>query len=124
VQQPEQTISWIADNQQKGISPEAIIITAHANPRLSQMWYEAPKQELVGLFMGAIRPYLGKDVVVKEHHIHKWRYALPTTIHPQRTLLADKLPPLAFAGDAFNGPRVEGAALSGLAAAKKLLEII
>ena len=121
-QQPEQPISWLADNQQKGISPEATIITAHANPMMSKLWYEAPKGELVGLFMGGIRPFLGKNSIVKAHHIHRWRYALPTVIHPQRTLLAENLPPLAFAGDAFNGPRVEGAALSGLAAADKLLE--
>ena len=123
IQQPEQPISWLADNQQKGISPEATIITAHANPMMSKLWYEAPKGELVGLFMGGIRPFLGKNSIVKAHHIHRWRYALPTIIHPQRTLLAENLPPLAFAGDAFNGPRVEGAALSGQAAAKKLVEL-
>lgn len=121
VQQPEQAISWLADNQQKGISPEAAIVTAHANPAQSKIWYEAPKGELVGLFMGGLRPYLHKTSVIKAHHIHRWRYALPLVTHPQRTLLADSLPPLAFAGDAFNGPRVEGAALSGLAAAIALL---
>ena len=122
VQQPEARISWIADNQQKGISPEATILTAHANPEFSKILYEAPKGELVGLFMGELRPFLGKNCTVKEHHIHKWRYALPTALHPERTLLAAGLPPLAFAGDAFNGPRVEGAALSGLAAAQILLD--
>jgi hypothetical protein len=121
VQQPEAPISFLADNQRKGISPEATIITAHANPMMSNIWYEAPKGELVGLFMRALRPYLSKNSTVKAHHIHRWRYALPIIIHPQRTLLADGLPPLAFAGDAFNGPRVEGAALSGLAAAEALL---
>ena len=89
---------------------------------MSKIWYEAPIQELVGLFMRALRPFLGKNSTVKAHHIHRWRYALPTVIHPHRTLLAAGLPPLAFAGDAFNGPRVEGAALSGLAAAKALIE--
>ncbi|MAT96968.1 MAG: NAD/FAD-dependent oxidoreductase [Anaerolineaceae bacterium] len=122
VQQPEAPISFLADNQQKGISPEAAIITTHANPMMSHIWYEAPKGELVGLFMRALRPYLSKNSTVKAHHIHRWRYALPTELYPQRTLLADGLPPLAFAGDAFNGPRVEGAALSGLAAANVLLQ--
>jgi hypothetical protein len=72
--------------------------------------------------MRDLRPFLSKNSTIKAHHIHRWRYALPIVIHPQRTLLADGLPPLAFAGDAFNGPRVEGAALSGLAAAKELIQ--
>lgn len=120
-QRPEAPVSFLADNQRKGISPEATVITAHSNPMMSQVWYEAPKGELVGLFMRELRPYLSKNSTVKEYHIHRWRYALPIVLHPQRTLLADGLPPLAFAGDAFNGPRVEGAALSGLAAAQALL---
>ncbi|MCB8981685.1 MAG: FAD-dependent oxidoreductase [Ardenticatenaceae bacterium] len=120
VQQPEAAISWLADNQQKGISPEAAVVTAHANPLQSKIWYEAPKGELVGLFMGGLRPYLLKTSVIEAQHIHRWRYALPLVTHPEHTLLADGLPPLAFAGDAFNGPRVEGAALSGLAAAAAL----
>ncbi|MEZ4592391.1 MAG: FAD-dependent oxidoreductase [Chloroflexota bacterium] len=124
LQRPEATLSWLADNQRKGISPEGQILTAHVNPTMSQLWYEAPKNELVGLFMGELRPFLTKNATVKAHHIHKWRYALPTALHPERTLLAAGLPPLAFAGDAFNGPRVEGAALSGLAAADALLKTI
>ncbi len=122
LQRHEAPVSFLADNQKKGISPEATIITAHSNPMMSKIWYEAPKQELIGLFMRELRPFLGKNSTVKAHHIHRWRYALPTVTHPQRTLLAAGLPPLAFAGDAFNGPRVEGAALSGLAAAKVLIE--
>ncbi|WP_420642692.1 NAD(P)/FAD-dependent oxidoreductase [Candidatus Leptofilum sp.] len=121
LQRPEATLSWLADNQRKGISPEAKILTAHVNPAMSQLWYEAPKNELVGIFLRELRPFLSKTAVVKAHHIHKWRYALPTKLYTEHTLLADSLPPLAFAGDAFNGPRVEGAALSGLAAAKALL---
>lgn len=124
VQQPDQAISWIADNRQKGISPEAAIITAHANPLMSQLWYEAPEGELVGLFMGALRPYLSPNSAIISRHIHRWRYALPLVTHPQPTLLAKGLPPLAFAGDAFDGPRVEGAALSGLAAAEILKNLI
>jgi predicted NAD/FAD-dependent oxidoreductase len=124
LQRPEATISFLADNQQKGISPEATIITAHANPMLSKIWFEAPKGELVGLFLGELRPFLSQNSTVKAHHIHRWRYALPLITHPQRTLLAEGLPPLAFAGDAFNGPRIEGAALSGLSAAATLSQLL
>jgi predicted NAD/FAD-dependent oxidoreductase len=124
LQQPDAPISFLADNQRKGISPEATIVTAHANPIMSKIWYEAPKGELVGLFMRELRPFLSQNSTVKAHHIQRWRYALPTELHPQRTLLADELPPLAFAGDAYNGPRVEGAALSGLAAAEALMQYL
>lgn len=123
LQRLEAPVSFLADNQRKGISPKATVITVHANPMMSKIWYTAPKGELVGLFMRALRPFLSKNSSVKEHHIHRWRYALPTVTHPKRTLLANGLPPLAFAGDAFNGPRVEGAALSGLAAAKTLINV-
>lgn len=121
VQRPDAAVSWIADNRQKGVSPKATILTAHTNPAMSQLWYEAPKGELLGLFVKELRPFLGKNSTVKAHRIHHWRYALPTVIHPQRTLLAKNLPSLAFAGDAFNGPRVEGAALSGITAVEQLM---
>ncbi len=121
IHRPHAAISWIADNRQKGVSPQATILTAQASPTVSQLWYEAPNNELLGMFVAELRPFLAKNSTIKAHRIHRWRYALPTVLHPQRTLLAANLPPLAFAGDAFNGPRVEGAALSGLTAVKQLI---
>ena len=46
LQRPEAAVSWLADNRQKGISPEATIITAHIQPALSTLWYPAPNEEL------------------------------------------------------------------------------
>ena len=51
----------------------------------------------------------------------RWRYALPTVRHPDRTLVAEAVPLLVFAGDAFMEARVEGAVLSGLTAAEDIL---
>jgi len=55
--------------------------------------------------------------------VHGWLYSKPSTVDPEPCMLASadtQLPPLALAGDAFNGPRVEGAVVSGWAAAAVL----
>lgn len=113
-------ISWMADNQRKGISPNAVIITVQAGPDYSCNLWEKPADEVLAALQIGLEPYLGPDARIREAQLKRWRYALPTTTHPERCLVAETLPPLAFAGDAFDGPRVEGAALSGLAAGRML----
>ena len=51
----------------------------------------------------------------------RWRYGWVTNPHPDPCLFASDDPPMLFCGDAFGQPKVEGAALSGLAAADRLL---
>ena len=121
LQRPLHPISWIADNQQKGLSPEVTLVTMHVNPANSQLWQLAPDGEVRGLLREELRPYLAPEARIRQIEIYRWPYALPLTLHPERALLAANLPPLAFAGDAFNGPRVEGAVLSGLAALAGIL---
>jgi predicted NAD/FAD-dependent oxidoreductase len=120
VQRLDAAVSWLADNQHKGISPEAAIVTAHASPTSSSQLWSAPDEEVLGLLRAALLPYLGPSAQIIEAQLKRWRYALPTTLHPDRCLAAAGLPRLVFAGDAFGGPRVEGAALSGLAAAAEI----
>ena len=124
IQQPDAPISWIADNQRKGISPEATVITVHASPGFSAQLWSLPENEVFDHLQSALVPHLGEGAKIEEAQVKRWRYALPVALHHNRSLLADGLPPLIFAGDAFGGPRVEGAALSGLTAAERLLEII
>lgn len=116
LQQPDAPINWIADNQRKGISPAAVTVTLHANAAESEVRWTADQSETLDWFEAALQPYMQQGAQVVERQLKKWRYALPTQVHAQRYLLGDGLPPLAFAGDAFGGPRVEGAALSGMAA--------
>jgi renalase len=58
----------------------------------------------------------------------KWRFATPRNIWPDACVVAGPdqelkaHAPLALAGDAFAGPKVEGAVLSGLAAGEWMAE--
>lgn len=120
IQRPEHTFPWIADNRRKGISPVARLITVHTAPALARDLWDADDGVKIAVIEQALSPFLDTGAAIAAAQAHRWRYAIPTTLHAGRTLLAAGLPPLAFAGDAFGEPRVEGAALSGLAAAETL----
>jgi predicted NAD/FAD-dependent oxidoreductase len=114
---PGAPVSWLADNQRKGISP-ATILTVHASPEYSRQLWAAPPAEVLAVLQAALWPYVERTAVITEQQLIRWPYALPIRLYPERYLLAATFPPLLFAGDAFNGPKVEGAALSGMAAAE------
>lgn len=120
VQRPLSPISWIADNHRKGLSPAATLITVHGSPRFSQEHAHQSDDHIINQMLAAIRPHLDPISAIQEAYLHRWPHALPYQLHPERSLTAQDLPPLLFAGDAFKEPRVEGAVLSGLAAAENL----
>ncbi|MCO5210503.1 MAG: FAD-dependent oxidoreductase [Caldilinea sp.] len=115
VQRPDADFAWFADNRRKGISPDATVITVHAGGDWSAAHYDAPDAELSAAFERALRPWLAADAWIAEEQIKRWRYAAPTVLHPDRFLRIEAHAPLLIGGDAFGAPRVEGAALSGLA---------
>ncbi|MEZ4737456.1 MAG: FAD-dependent oxidoreductase [Caldilineaceae bacterium] len=98
-----------------GHFPAATLITVHAGPAYSAIHDDTPDEELLATFQASLQPFLRGRVKCHAAQLKRWRYALPTVTHPARYLQAQGLPPLYFGGDAFGGPRVEGAALSGLA---------
>jgi predicted NAD/FAD-dependent oxidoreductase len=69
--------------------------------------------------LAAAAPWLGSPVT--HWRYHRWRYSQPVQTFPARCYGIATAPPLVLAGDAFGGPRVEGAFLSGVAAARWLL---
>ncbi len=114
-------VSWLGDNRQKGLT-EANAVTVHAGPQFSvDHWEERPEVVARRLLKAADR-WLGSAPVTWE--VHRWRYSQPVTPYPAPCFLANAAPPLLLSGDAFGGPRVEGAALSGLAAAERLQELL
>ena len=115
-------IAWIADNQQKGVS-QIPAVTIHASGDFSADHFERNRQQVGRELIEAAGPYL--DAKVINFQVHGWRYSKPTVTDESRCVLGSRstsLPTLIFAGDAFGGPRVEGAFLSGQAAAIMLLK--
>lgn len=117
LQHPDATFSFVADNRRKGVSPVGAL-TFHCSPAFSEAhWWEdaSTTHELV---MGLAARWIGSARIV-EHQAKRWRMATPRSVWHERCWSADGL---TLAGDAFAGPRIEGAVLSGLAAARAVLD--
>ncbi|MCB0183901.1 MAG: FAD-dependent oxidoreductase, partial [Caldilineaceae bacterium] len=124
IQRPGTDISWVADNRAKGISPDTTLITVHAGPEYSRRHYTAPDDELLATFQASLQPFCSGRIKRHDAELKRWRYALPTVLHPARFLEADSALPLFFGGDAFGHPRVEGAALSGLRMGEAMVALL
>ena len=112
--------SFIGDNRSKGIS-SAEAVTFHANHTLSREHFDAPDQANHQMLLELAQPWIG-DVEVAASQLKRWRYAGPVETRPEAAYVLSDLPyPAVLAGDAFAGPKVEGAFNSGLAAAEVLL---
>jgi renalase len=118
LQHPDETFGFIADNLAKGVSAVPAL-TFHATPVWSDAHWDDDHNTLVDALEAAAKPWIGDGIVV-ERQLKKWRFATPRTIWPDPCWRgADDT--IVIAGDAFGGPRVEGAHNSGLAAAHALL---
>ena len=115
LQNPDETFSFIADNAIKGIS-SAVALTLHANPQFSLDHWDDQLDDVHQLLLKRAEPWIG-NATVKTSQIKKWRLATPLTIWPERYWANNMI---VLAGDAFGGPKIEGAALSGLSAADYL----
>jgi len=111
-------IAWIADNQLKGISAEPAV-TIHATHAFSLEHWDRDREESARALLDAAAPWLGAGITTFQ--VHGWRYSKPMRVDQTPCVLVSQSPPLVLAGDAFAGPRVEGAALSGWAAAEAIL---
>ena len=112
-------VRWLADNSKKGIAPGvAAAVTVHLNPEFAAEHYAKTETELAALVLPGIESWLGAPVVSVA--LHRWKFSEPTATYAEPCVWRPELG-LGFAGDAFGGPRVEGAALSGLALADKMM---
>ncbi|QIN79172.1 NAD(P)-binding protein [Rubrobacter marinus] len=118
VQIKGEPLDWIGDNGLKGIS-RAPAVTIHAGPQWSREHYEDDEAEITAALLGFAGEFVGSNVVSTQ--LARWRYSWVSEPHPEPFLLAQSDPALVFCGDSFAQPKVEGASLSGLAAAGALL---
>ena len=118
VQRPEGIFGFIGDNAAKGIS-DTPAVTFHATAEWSEARWDDDADEVLGDLVDAAQPWLG-DAEIVESQLKKWRFATPRSIWPEPCFVTAH-GTMVLAGDAFAGPRVEGAHNSGLAAAHALL---
>lgn len=111
-------IVWIADNLLKGISTEPAV-TLHATHAFSLEHWDRDRQESARALLDAGAESIGSEI--KTFQVHGWRYSKPMQSYEKPCAVVSQSPPLVLAGDGFGGSRVEGAALSGWAAAEAIL---
>lgn len=116
---PDVRIAWMADNWLKGVSGVPAL-TIHAGHQFSLEHWDRDRQEAGHLLIEAARPWMKSGVL--DFQVHGWRYSRPMGTLDTGCVVANGSPPLVLAGDAFSEPRVEGALLSGWAAAKTILQ--
>ncbi|MGB1310861.1 MAG: NAD(P)/FAD-dependent oxidoreductase, partial [Leucothrix sp.] len=108
-------IAWIADNEAKGVS-EKPSVTLHASADYSRENWHRDRQTVGQEMLSIAEQLLGASVL--EFQVHGWLYSKPVTTETSPCLVVSDEPLMVLAGDAFGGPKIEGAVLSGWAAAE------
>ncbi len=114
-------LSWIARDNSKPGRPPAEAWVLHASREWSEANLELPAEVVAEQLVAAWREVVGVAPTVENATAHRWRYSGPAEPLAERCL-ADAARGLFAAGDWCGGPRVEGAYLSGLAAAERIIQ--
>jgi renalase len=115
--------SFVSDNHRKGIS-ETVTLTLHTHDEPSVAMWDHDRETTRQVLLRGAQRWIG-SATVTDSQLHGWRFARPLQGHPDPCVITstDSGGLLGFIGDAFGGAKVEGAALSGLAAAQRLLGV-
>lgn len=115
---PSGTIAWVADNSRKGVTNRGPALTVHFTADFSREHYEDEPESLLQLLISEAQTALSFEPV--EPQLKKWRFSQPERARSDGALQLSHHPNVILAGDIFSGARVEGAVLSGLAAAEQV----
>ena len=118
----DSSLSWVARNSSKpGRSRSGDCWVLHGSACWSEGHVEAAAEEVAHSLLDDFwRVTDMQPVPPRSLTAHRWRYAQPQEPLPERCLF-DAASGLGACGDWCSGPRVEGAFLSGLAAADAIL---
>jgi hypothetical protein len=122
VQRPSSRIDWIADNGAKGVSAVPGAVTVHFAPDFSSRYYDAPDDQVADAMRAEVRALL--PFAPEQYQVKRWRYSKPRRPLNVGAVALPGAPEIILAGDAFSGARVEGAFLSGAAAAERAAEVL
>jgi len=115
-------LAFITDNQAKGVS-SIPALTIHLSNEASLDLWDQPDEIIVEFALKKVGAHIS-DVDAGDHSVTRWRYAGPVDVIPEFSVVWNEQPTLVMAGEAFNGPKVEGAFNSGIDAANKVVECV
>ncbi|MDP7068082.1 MAG: NAD(P)-binding protein [Acidimicrobiales bacterium] len=118
----DQDLAFITDNCEKGVS-SVPAITIHLSNDASLALWDQSDEAVIDFAIEKTKSWVeGLDVA--DHSITRWRYAGPVEVLPESSASWGTKPSLVIAGEAFNGPKVEGAFTSGIDAANRVAKEI
>jgi predicted NAD/FAD-dependent oxidoreductase len=117
------TVSWIGNDTSKrpDLHPDVTVLVVHASPDFSASYYNADEKVIVRQLLEHAGHIAKADLSAPQSwFLQRWRYALGPQSDGEPARLISGTPPLVLGGDAIAGGKIEGAWLSGKAAAKLL----
>lgn len=108
---------WLGDNFQKGISQRPGSVTVHSTGAFAREHYDDEDEALIEILTAEAAPFLGAGV--ESAQVRRWRFAKPENPLDVGHLRVNELN-LSFAGDIFQGAKIEGATLSGWSSARAI----
>ncbi|MBT8047729.1 MAG: NAD(P)-binding protein [Xanthomonadales bacterium] len=117
----EGPLSWVASQASRPGRPQDQAWVLHAGPEWSRLHLENPPEEIIDWLLEAARKLpISQDFAVTSVVAHRWRYAQAAQPRNFGSLWYETKN-LALAGAWCHGSRVEGAFLSGAAAAGRIM---
>ena len=112
-------LAWVAHDSSKRLNPKNTVLIAHSTPEFARENLERPLKETGTRMLAALAKFDERFSAPLWTDLQRWRYAMATRFLDKRCLQQDSL---VFCGDWCGGNKLEAAYLSGLAAARALLD--